>query len=214
MTGTRYGERPAAFDLIVMISSLGGLRSVAATLRGLPGDFPVPIVLLQHAMRRQTPELLAGLLQPSTTLPVTTAHDRQRITRPGVTVLPRGHTATLDPDYRIHLSPAARGGGGDTLLSSAAHTAQSRLIGVVLSGLLSDGALGVRAVKRHGGRVLVEDPQSAQASSMPTQALATGCVDFALPNHRIPAALLTLTLAPGGAEMFTVPTPAWATLHG
>ena len=213
MVINRRGNRAAAFDLIVIVSSLGGLRSVAAVLAGLPSDFPVPILLLQHAARRDTPEILAGLLQRSTTLPITTACDGQVVAGSGVVVLPRGHTASLDADYRLHLSPAAPGGGGDALLSSAAQTARSRMIGVVLTGLLNDGALGVRAVKRHGGRVLAEDPRSAQAGSMPAQALATGCVDFALPNDRLAAALLTLTLAPGGAEMFAVLPPAWATLQ-
>jgi two-component system chemotaxis response regulator CheB len=72
----------------------------------------------------------------------------------------------------------------------------------------------VRAIKRNGGRVLAEDPRTAQASSMPAHAIATGCVDFALPNRRLAPALITLTLAPGGADMFAVPTPAWATLDG
>lgn len=214
MTAIRCGGRAAAFDLIVMIGSLGGLRSLVAVLSGLPGDFPVPILLLQHAKRQEMPEVLAGRLQRSTRLPVQTAQDGQLIAGPGVLVLPRGETATLDADYRLRLCAAAAGGGGDALLASAARTAGPRMIGVVLTGLLNDGALGVRAVKRHGGRVLVEDPRAAQASSMPAQALATGCVDFALPNHRIPAALVALALAPGGAEMFTVPTPSWATLHG
>lgn len=213
MTEIRCGVRTAAFDLVVMISSLGGLRSATAVLAGLPADFPVPVLLLQHATRQDAPEVLGRLLQRSTALRVHTAVDGQLIAGAGVAVLPRGYTATLDADYHLRLSPATAGGGGDALLASAAQTVGPRLIGVVLTGLLHDGALGVRAVKRQGGRVLVEDPRSAQAGSMPAQALATGCVDFALPNDRIPAALLTLSLAPGGAEMFTVPTPAWATLH-
>jgi two-component system chemotaxis response regulator CheB len=196
-----------------MISSLGGLRSAAAVLAGLPADFPVPILLLQHAARRNTPEVLARLLQNSTELRVDTARDGQVVGGPGVTVLPRGFTASLDAGYRIQLVPAVAGGGGDALLVSAAQIARARMIGVVLTGLQCDGALGVRAVKRHGGRVLAEDPRSAQAGSMPAQAIATGCVDFALPNNRLAAALLTLALAPGGAEMFAVPTPSWATLH-
>jgi two-component system chemotaxis response regulator CheB len=104
-------------------------------------------------------------------------------------------------------------GGGDALLASAARVAGVRAIGVVLSGKQADGSIGVRAIKRRGGRVLAEGPRTAQASSMPAQAIATGRVDSALPNHRLAAALLTLVLAPGGADMFAIPTPAWATLH-
>jgi two-component system, chemotaxis family, protein-glutamate methylesterase/glutaminase len=87
------------------------------------------------------------------------------------------------------------------------------MIGVVLTGMLKDGTKGVRAVKRHGGRVLAQDPATARASGMPSSAIATGCVDFVLPMHRIAPALVALTMAPGAAELLTVPTPPWASLH-
>jgi two-component system, chemotaxis family, protein-glutamate methylesterase/glutaminase len=144
-------------------------------LAGLPGDFPIPLVLLQHSAHSDGPELLAPLLQRGTELPVRTARDGHLITGPGVYVLP--------PPICRHAGgrlPAARTGGGD---------------------------------ERGGGRVLIEDPRTARASSMPAHALATGCVDFALPRHRLAAAIIALALAPGGADLFTVPTPAWATLH-
>ena len=87
------------------------------------------------------------------------------------------------------------------------------MIGVVLTGMLRDGTTGVRAVKRHGGRVLAQDLATARAGSMPSSAIATGCVDFVLPLHRIATALVALTMAPGAAELFTVPIPPWASLH-
>jgi two-component system chemotaxis response regulator CheB len=210
--GTSAGNRPGRFDLVVVVASLGGLASSARLLAGLPGDFPVPVVLLQHAAPRQSPEVLPGLLQRATDLPVRAASEGDLLAGPGAVVLPRGCTATLDARLRLRLMAAERGGGGDTLLASAADAAASRAIAVILTGMLTDGAKGVRAIKRNGGRVLVEDPRSAQASSMPAHAIATGCVDFALPNHRLASALITLAVAPGGAEMFAVPTPAWATL--
>jgi two-component system chemotaxis response regulator CheB len=62
----------------------------------------------------------------------------------------------------------------------------------------------VREVKRRGGRVLVEDPRTADAPGMPSAALATGCVDFALSPERLGHALLTLCTAAGAAELFRV----------
>ena len=151
-------------------------------------------------------------MQRSSNLPVHTAQDNDLVTGPGVAVLPRGSTSLLFGDTRLRLVACGRGRGGDTLLASAAAHTEGRMIAVVLTGLLDDGARGVRAVKRHGGRVLAEDPQTATASSMPAHAIATGCVDFVLPSQRIAAGLLSLALAPGGAELFAVPTPAWASL--
>ena len=62
-----------------------------------------------------------------------------------------------------------------------------RLVAIILTGMQTDGAQGVRDVKRRGGRVLVQDPATARASGMPSAALATGCVDFVLPAARIGA---------------------------
>jgi two-component system chemotaxis response regulator CheB len=202
-----------SFDLVVVVGSLGGLESAVAVLSGLPGDFPVPIILLQHGPRQNRSERFADILQRSSSLPIHPVdHDEEVTARQGVTVLPYGWTGTLDSAGRLELAPAARGSGGDTLLRSAAEVVGARLIGVVLTGMLRDGTEGVRAVKRRGGRVLVEDPRTARAGAMPASALATGCVDFALPNTRLAAALMALALAPGGAELFSVPTPAWASL--
>lgn len=196
-----------------MVGSLGGLQSASEILAGLPGDFPVPIVLLQHGSARPGKDVLAGLLGRGSTIAVATASDGQLLTGPGVAVVPRGHVATIEPGLRIRLAPTTRVGGGDVLMTSAAEVAGCRAMGVVLTGMLSDGTRGARAIKRHGGRVLAEDPSTARASSMPAHAIATGCVDFALPNHRLAAALVALAVAPGGADMFVVSTPAWANLE-
>ena len=77
--------------------------------------------------------------------------------------------------------------------------------------MLRDGAQGVRAIKRHGGRVLVQDSATARASGMPSSATATGCVDLVLPLYRIAPALIALTMAPA-ADLLIVPTPPWADL--
>jgi two-component system chemotaxis response regulator CheB len=92
----------------------------------------------------------------------------------------------------------------DVLLTSAARLLGPRVIGVVLSGRLDGGARGARELKRHGGRVMVEDPQIAMAPGMPSAALATGCVDFVLSPERLGFALVTLCAAAGAADLFRV----------
>lgn len=212
MGRVRIRPEQRSFDLVVIVASLGGLTSASAVLAGLPGDFPLPVVLLQHGPRGRTSEVLAPLLQRCTAIPVRAVQSGDVAAGPGIHVIPKGYTARLDAGCRMELVPTAPGTGGDDLLRSASEVAGSRLIGVVLTGMLHDGTEGVRAVKRQGGRVLTEDPGTARAAGMPSSAIATGCVDFVLPNTRLAAALVALALAPGGAEMFAVPTPAWASL--
>jgi two-component system chemotaxis response regulator CheB len=206
----RTDEPSPAFDLVVMVGSLGGLQSATHVLAGLPADFPVPVLLLLHG-RPDRSQRLADVLRPRVALPVRPACSGDVPSAPGVVVVPPGWTGVLE-SRRLALTGAHPGTGGDVLLRSVAEAVGPRLIAVVLTGLLRDGTDGVRAVKRRGGRVLVEDPVTARAGAMPASALATGCVDFALPNTRIAAALMALALAPGGAELFSVATPAWASL--
>jgi two-component system chemotaxis response regulator CheB len=84
-----------------------------------------------------------------------------------------------------------------------------RAIGVVLSGRLDDGAAGARAIKAAGGRVLVQEPDSAECASMPTGVLATGCFDFVLEPRRIAHALVALVSAPGAAQLLAVRAHPW-----
>jgi two-component system chemotaxis response regulator CheB len=200
------------FDLIVMVASLGGLSSVSTLLAALPDTFPVPVLLAQHGKASSRPDALPYLLQRRTTLPVRAGEHGMTPAR-GVTVMARGCTTTIGADSRLAVIRTGLIAQGDALLISAAELAAPRVIGVVLTGMLYDGTEGIRAVKRRGGRVLVEDPATARASGMPSSAIATGCVDFILPAHRIAVALIALTMAPGAAALLAIPPPAWARLH-
>jgi len=213
MSVTGPSREMTQFDLVVMVASLGGLGAVSSILTELPAAFSVPLLVVQHGRRSEQPDRLSCLLQRFTTLPVRTARLGQHVNAPGVTVIPGGATATVDETRRLSIADADALNGGDALLSSAAAVMGPAMIGVVLTGMLRDGTKGVQAIKRHGGRVLAQDPATARAASMPSSAIATGCVDFVLPLHRIATALVALTMAPGAAELFTVPTPPWASLH-
>jgi two-component system, chemotaxis family, protein-glutamate methylesterase/glutaminase len=198
---------------VTLLASLGGLAAFTAIVRALPATFPARLVIVQHGVRCDHAHRLTQILATATTVPVHTARTGTRLEPgPGVTVVPAGQSATLDNDRMITLSDSEPSRAGDILLGSLAPVIGPRAIAVVLTGRLDDGARGVRAIKRHGGRVLVQDPATARADDMPSRALATGCVDFVLPLDRIPHALVTLTMAPGAADLLHVPTPPWAQL--
>jgi len=199
----------ARFDLVVVVASLGGLPVISALVADLPAAFPVPLLIMQHGRRGPDRDRLAQLLQRRTCLPVRTADAGMPVFTPGITVIPGGFTAAVTAAGHLSLTESDQL-GGDQLMATAAAAVSGRVIGVVLSGMLRDGSEGTRAIKRHGGWVLAQDPATARAPGMPSSAMATGCVDYVLPAHRLASALIALTMAPGAAELFTVSLPHWA----
>lgn len=213
--------RAVEFETVGVVASLGGLDAVTALLSALPAGFPAGVVLAQHGRLADDPDRLTRLLERRCALPVRTVRTGDPVRGPGVAVVPTGCTAAVTGDGRFTVAPTAPHragepappGPGDELLRGIADAVGPAAVAVVLTGMLRDGAQGVRAVKRVGGRVLVQDPETARAAGMPSSAIATGCVDFVLPPERLGPALVTLVMAPGGADLLTVPTPPWAQLH-
>ena len=206
-------QNGSRFDLVVVAGSLGGLVAFSTILSGLPAGFATPVLVALHRPRGESPDPLVYLLQRRTPLEVRAARDGDALA-PGVTVVQGGQVVTLDDGLRLRVGDLNGVAVGDAAMTSAAEQIGRATIGVVLTGRLRDGTAGVRAIKRRGGRALAEDPATARAADMPTNAIATGCVDFVLPAGRIAPALVALTMAPGGADMFVVPTPPWGRMHG
>jgi two-component system chemotaxis response regulator CheB len=198
------------FGRVVIVASLGGIQAMTAVLSGLPATYPVPIAVVQHRRRTDTKDLLAPILARRTGLPTRVAEAGVAADQLGITVVPAETTTTIDESGRWVLADCPPDGEpGNALLTSSARSTPPT-VAVVLTGSLADGADGCRAVKRGGGRVLAQDPATARASSMPANAIATGCADFVLPLERISSALLAFTTAPGAAELLAVPLPPWA----
>jgi two-component system chemotaxis response regulator CheB len=204
MSGTRHSERP--FGAVVVVGSQGARRAFEEAAACLPADFPAAIVFALH--RSDAHGVTEQLLARRIALPVRGAVEGQKPQAATVYVAPWDRQLAFDEEGRLRITD--RGDGvlryalGDGLLVSAARVLGPRLIAVVLSGRLDGGAIGVTAVKRHGGRVLVQDPATAEAPSMPTAALATGCVDFAFTPPMLGHCLAALCGAPGAAELFRV----------
>jgi two-component system chemotaxis response regulator CheB len=119
-----------------------------------------------------------------------------------VLVTPDGTLTLAHTPYVQFTRPAA-----DPLFTSVATAYGERAIGVVLTGMGRDGAEGICAIKRHGGRVLIQEAATARARAMPQAAWATGCGDFALPLPLIAPALMALVMAPGAATLLRVAPP-------
>ena len=195
-----------------MVGSFGGLAAYRELLRGLPASFPAPVVIVQHRAALND-DMLPKVLQPWCALPVVQLRDGDQL-RPGTVHVTAGRAASTLQQHKAEVtasvSPDGGATAGDALFTSAARLWTSRVIAVVLSGRLHDGALGVRHVNGAGGRVLVQDPALCAAPGMPQAALSTGCVDFMLPAAGLADALTALVMAPGAGELMRVSLPSWA----
>ena len=191
------------------MGSLGALDSFQALLGSLPLNFPAAVVFDLHRVNGDG--VIVGLLRRWGALSVQLAGPGELLAPGHVYVAPHDRQLLVNSECRFDFGEGAEGPGhpfADSLLTSAARAFESRLIAVVLSGRLQGGSRGVREVKHHGGRVLVEDPGTASQASMPNAALASGCVDFALPSDGIGHALVALCSSTGAAELFRVRTNA------
>jgi two-component system chemotaxis response regulator CheB len=199
------------FDIVVIAASLGGPQAVRTVLAALPAEFPAAVVVVQHRAVGSDAVALE-LLRRNARLPVRLAEDGA-CPSPGVVDLaPADRPLVLGAagSFALREAPDKLGGRADPLLVSVADYYRGRAIGVILSGMLDDGAAGVSALKRRGGWVLAQDRASARAFGMPGAAIATGCVDHVLPLDRVADALVALTMWPGAADLFRVPPPFWA----
>lgn len=173
-------------------ASTGGPPIVERILRALPADFPAPVAVCQH-MSPGFVERWAERLDPLCWLKVKEAEDGERFVRGTVYLAPigrhlrfkgRGRDARirLDADFAdAFFCPSI-----DYMLSSAAEAFGSRSLGVLLTGLGSDGALGMLALRRAGGYTLIQSPDSATAPSMPTQAADLGAAVESVSLEEIP----------------------------
>jgi len=188
-------------SLVVVAASSGGFEACSELFSLLPADFAAPVVLVQH--RAERPDVLAGLLRQRSGLRVATAIPGA-LPAPGTVYLADSvPQLLLDADGRfVDSGPASSHCRADDLLEAAAAAHGQGLVAVILSGRLRDGALGVVAVKKAGGRVIAQDRESSGAFGMPSAAIATGCVDDVLPPEGIAAALLALLGPPAaGADV-------------
>ena len=177
-------------DIVVIGASAGGIEALRELVSELPADLPAALFVVVHIQPyavSRLPEILsrAGALpatHASNGEPIQPGHiyvappDRHLLVRQGRIALSRGPREN-------HSRPAI-----DPLFRSAARAYGSRVIGVVLSGALYDGSMGLLVVKTRGGMAIVQDPREAAVDSMPRSALRLVEADAVLPSSENSAA--------------------------
>lgn len=184
------------FTIIVVGTSQGGLEALRAVLSPLPADFPVPILVVRHQVADAGDYLLQAL-QKNCALKVRYG-EAGEWPQPGTVYIapPDRHLLLgtkgelqLSADKPVHFSRPAI----DPLFKSAANCYGAAVLAVVLTGANSDGAEGVVEIKKKGGKVLVQDPESAETDTMPKAALAAIKADYIVWLDQIGPHLWTLT---------------------
>jgi two-component system, chemotaxis family, CheB/CheR fusion protein len=175
-----------AFPIVGVGASAGGLEAFTQMLSALPVDTGMAFVLVQHLAPKHA-SLLAEILSRTTAMPVTEVHDQPRVKPNRVYVIPPDRNMVISRGF-LQLLPREEARGQhrpiDFFLRSLAKDHGHRAIGVILSGTATDGTLGLEAIKAEGGITFAQD-NTAQQSSMPQSAVASGCVDFVLPPDEI-----------------------------
>ncbi len=196
-----------AFGLVAIAASHGGVQALGTLVSGLPVDFPVPLVLVQHIGAR--PSILTTILERRTRLAVRWAEQGQRPRPRTLYIAPPDQHVELTARRTFQLSSGAKVNhtrpAADPLMCSVARVYGPRALGVVLTGTGQDGAEGARALRRAGGVVLVQDEESCAAFGMPRAVRDRGDAHFVLPLEKLAAALISLVMVPGAPALFGVP---------
>jgi len=180
------------FPIVGIGASAGGLAAFKRLLAAIPESSGMAYVLVQH-LDPTHESILPEILQRSTKIPVHEITDDIHLAPDHIYIIPSNKILTstdgvlqLAPrDQKINLSI-------DIFFTSLADVHKEFAVGVVLSGTGSDGTLGLKAIKEHGGIGIAQDSESAAYDSMPQSAVNAGVVDFILAPEKIPAQLLQI----------------------
>jgi two-component system CheB/CheR fusion protein len=175
-----------------MGASAGGLEAFQKFFAAMPADAGMAFILAQHLDPRHG-TLMPELLGRTTTMPVRQVEDQTPVLADHVYVIPPNATLTIEAGVLRVRTPAPDRGVRmpiDTLFHSLAEDQRSNAVCIVFSGSGSDGTLGLRAVKEHGGLAMAQSPESAKHDSILRSAIATGLVDHVLLPEEMPQKLV------------------------
>lgn len=166
--------------VIVIGASWGGIAALKQIVRDLPADLPAAVVVVQHT-GADSPRMLADILAAAGPLPAAYARDGEPLLPGRIYVAPPDHHLLVGAQGRLQLSRGPKENRSrpsiDPTFRSAAAVYGSAAVGVVLTGHLDDGTAGLLAIKDRGGVAVVQEPDEAEAPSMPLSALRHVDVD-------------------------------------
>jgi two-component system chemotaxis response regulator CheB len=178
-------------DVVVIGASAGGLPALTSIVGELPRSLPASLLVVVHAATDGS-TLLPTILGRASALPAAFAAAGDRLA-PGRIYVAPPDTHLIVQKERLSVVHGPRENGFrpaiDPLFRTAGQALGPRVIGVILSGALSDGTYGLSVIKQHGGTAIVQDPQDAIIPNMPQSAIQHVTVDYVLPAREIGATI-------------------------
>lgn len=184
-------QRSRAVRIIAIGSSTGGPTALLNVLARLPEDFPVPVVIAQHIAEGFVPGL-ASWLDSGSKIRVVAAADGD-VMSPGVAYMANTGSNMVVDGMTLRFAPPKPGQlyipSADTLFESVAVSYHDRAIGVLLTGMGADGAIGLKTLHDRGTRTICQDEATSTVWGMPKAAIDLDAADAVLPVHEIAGAI-------------------------
>jgi len=191
-----------SFPIIGIGASAGGFEALEQFMAHVPNECGMAFVIVQH-LDPTRKGLMPELLQRITRMKVMQVTDRTRV-RPGcVYVIPPNKNMSILHGVLHLFEPSAKRGQRlpiDFFLSSLALDQQQKAIGVILSGMGSDGTPGLRDIKEKGGLAVAQEPSAAKFDSMPRSVIDAGLADIVAPADELPERIMAYLERPPHAE--------------
>lgn len=192
-------------SLIIIGASTGGPPILEQIFSLLPSPLPAPVLIVQHMPEKFTLSM-AKRLDSLSTMRVKEAEEGEPVKQSVALIAPGDFHMTIrrvqeenGMGYRVHLNKDKKVNGMrpsiDVTMESACREFDGNIIGVLLSGMGQDGRTGMEAIKKKGGRTIVQEPRTCIVDSMPESVIKNRSADEVLPPEKIPFRLLSLALA-------------------
>ena len=197
-------ESPARlpFHIIGIGASAGGLGAFERFFSQMPSDSGLAYVIVSH-LDPTHKSLMADLINNYTAMPVYQIEDQTAVEPNCVYIIPPNKDLSIFHGVLQLMEPVQPRGQRlpiDVFFRSLAEDQEDNAVGIILSGTGTDGTLGVKAIKAHGGMVMAQEAQSSRYDGMPRSAIATGIIDYVEPVERLPVRLLEYTRRPAAAR--------------
>lgn len=164
------------YEAIVIGTSAGGLHALTAILQPLPGDYPIPIVVVQHRSKDQR-HLFEDVLQSKCSIKIKQADEKEQIKPGNVYTAPPDYHLLIESDHSFSLTADEQvlysRPSINVLFESAAIVYGNKLAGIILTGANNDGAAGIARIRACGGLTIAQAPAEAQFPVMPGASIET-----------------------------------------